>query len=569
MLVSGAATLCMVYCWSCKLTTPSSALGASTSLLMMFQVVFLVAWMSTTIIMIANGLPLSTSETINVPLIVAIVFITIFPPLSMIIGSSLLANMVKVLCSLGMKPDANSGFFRIFIAVNVLQIAIYAVILLILEAGSKQSVTHSEQKKSNKDMKVDLSSSFECDADVKVEHEQVMTGLRDRDLVVAKSLRQEFVSTKTGMVKVAVAGISFSVKKGDVLGILGPNGAGKTSTLSILTSDHMPVSGSCTICQNDIQKLDAVRRCIGVCPQHDALFMHMTPEENVYLFARLRGIPEQNIGQLCSNLLRLVKMESHAHVLCGKLSGGNKRKISLVVSLIGVPPVIFMDEPSSGMDIIAKRFFWRVIEALRQEHAIVLTTHSMEEAESVCSRVGIVVDGKLKCLGSLQRIKSVYGTGYDVQLKPGQLHQVSVCKSFMESRLPASILVEEHGTSLKYTIPRESVPSVSFIFETVSSLSRDIGMSEFGVSQTSLEQVFLHFGKQQRILSGTQLSIISCHTVFTTAFDSLVQASTIWIKLKHRSTSHHSMFYPTRRAWGCLPVVSYFSFLEWEWHHSS
>jgi ABC-type multidrug transport system ATPase subunit len=126
----------------------------------------------------------------------------------------------------------------------------------------------------------------------------------------------------------------------------------------------------------------------------------------------------------------------------------------------------------------------------------------MEEAESVCSRVGIIVDGKMKCLGSLQRIKSVYGTGYDVQLKPGQLHQVSLCKQFMQSQLPASILVEEHGTSLKYTIPRETVSSVSFIFETVSRLSLDIGMSEFGVSQTSLEQVFLHFGKQQRILSG-------------------------------------------------------------------
>jgi hypothetical protein len=116
--------------------------------------------------------------------------------------------------------------------------------------------------------------------------------------------------------------------------------------------------------------------------------------------------------------------------------------------------------------------------------------------------VGIIVDGKMKCLGSLQRIKSVYGTGYDVQLKPSQQHQVAVCKQFMYSQLPASILVEEHGTSLKYTIPRESVSSVSFIFETVSRLSLDIGMSEFGVSQTSLEQVFLHFGKQQRILSG-------------------------------------------------------------------
>ncbi len=419
----------------------------------------------------------------------------------MLIGSALLANMVKVLCSMGMKPEATAIFFKLFVLINLLQIVIYAVWLFVLESRSKQAVTHSKRLSKDTAAINDI-NSFETDADVKAEHNEVVAGQRDGDHVVAKCLRQEFSSPKTGKVKVAVAGISFSVKKGEVLGILGPNGAGKTSTLSILTSDHMPFGGTCTICQNDSTKPDAVRRCIGVCPQHDALFMHMTPTENIYLFARLRGIPEKDIEKMCCNLLRLVKMEPHAHVLCGKLSGGNKRKISLVVSLIGVPPVIFMDEPSSGMDIIAKRFFWRVIEALRSEHAIILTTHSMEEAESVCSRVGIIVDGKMKCLGSLQRIKSVYGTGYDVQLKPGLEIQVPKCKSFMETNLPASILVEEHGRTLKYTVPRESVASVSSIFETVSKLSLDIEMSEFGVCQTSLEQVFLHFGKQQRILLG-------------------------------------------------------------------
>jgi ABC-type multidrug transport system ATPase subunit/uncharacterized membrane protein YccF (DUF307 family) len=507
MLVSGAATMFMVYCWSCKLTTASSALGASTVVLMTLSIVFMIGWASPTIVMISNGsAPLSTSMKFSVPFYIAIAFVALFPPLSMLIGTCLLANMAKVLCTMGMKAEATADFFGVLVAINVLQVVIYAVLLFILEAQSKQSVTHSQHELTKKDVDAlgDV-TSFESDADVKTEHAQVVAGQRDRDHVVAKCLRQEFLSPKSGKVKVAVAGISFSVKKGEVLGILGPNGAGKTSTLSILTSDHMPVSGTCTICQNDGSNLEAVRRCIGVCPQHDALFMHMTPTENIYLFARLRGIPEQNIGPMCTNLLRLVKMEPHAHVLCGKLSGGNKRKISLVLSLIGVPPVIFMDEPSSGMDIIAKRFFWRVIEALRKEHAIILTTHSMEEAESVCSRVGIIVDGKMKCLGSLQRIKSVYGTGYDVQIKPGQLNQVPTCKNFMRSQIPEGILVEEHGRSLKYTVPREAVPSIGFIFETVSKLSQDIGMSEFGVCQTSLEQVFLHFGKQQRILSGMLL----------------------------------------------------------------
>jgi ATP-binding cassette subfamily A (ABC1) protein 3 len=501
MLISGAATLLMVYCWSFKLATPSGALGASTAGLVIFLVVLMIGWLVPTTVIISNGLPLATSDVLTIPYCIGIAFVVIFPPLSMMIGSSLLANMIKVLCSMGMKPDANATFFRIFVAINICQILAYTIILFILEASSRQSVTHSDRDIAKRATD-DEGSSAESDVDVKTEQIEILAGHRNGDHVVARSLRQEFVSAKTGQVKVAVAGISFSVKKGEVLGILGPNGAGKTSTLSILTCDHMPSSGTYAVCGHDATDLDAVRRCIGVCPQHDALFMHMTPTENIYLFARLRGIPENKISQMCDNLLGLVKMQPHAHVLCGKLSGGNKRKISLVVSLIGAPPAIFMDEPSSGMDIIAKRFFWRVIEALRKEHAIILTTHSMEEAESVCSRVGIIVDGKLRCLGSLQRIKSVYGTGYDVQLKPSQLDQVSACKGFMLSQLPASILVEEHGTTLKYTVPREAVSSVSSIFETVGKLSRDIGMSEFGVCQTSLEQVFLHFGKQQRILSG-------------------------------------------------------------------
>ena len=244
MLVSGAATLFMVYCWSCKLTTPSSALGATTVVLMLIPIVLVVAFVSTTVVMIANGqLPLSTTETIVVPLIVAIIFVILLPPCSMIIGSAFLANMAKVLCSMGMKADANALFFRLFIAVNILQILVYAALLLILEAGSKQSVTHSKQELKDEIAVTDIANSFESDADVKAEHDQVISGKRDGDLVVAKCLRQEFASTETGKVKVAVAGISFSVKKGEVLGILGPNGAGKTSTLSILTSDHMPVGG--------------------------------------------------------------------------------------------------------------------------------------------------------------------------------------------------------------------------------------------------------------------------------------------------------------------------------------
>jgi ABC-type multidrug transport system ATPase subunit len=501
MLVSGAATIVMVYCWSFKMTTPSGAIGGAIAVLMIVSVPLLVGWMSSTIIIIVNGLPMSTAAKLTVPAYIGIAFVAVFPPLSMIIGSALLANMIKVLCSMGMKADSGALFFQIFVAVNCFHVVFYGIVLLLQEAKSKQTVTHPLRR--NPDDASSLACFLECDADVRAEHEQVITGERDGDYVVAKCIRQEFSSPKSGRVKVAVAGISLSVKKGEVLGILGPNGAGKTSTLSILNTDHMPFSGSCTIHGHGATNLDRVRRSIGVCPQHDALFMHLTPTENIYLYARLRGIPQHKISQVCSNLLGLVKMETFAHTLCGKLSGGNKRKISLVVALIGAPPVIFMDEPSSGMDIIAKRFFWRVIEALRKEHAIILTTHSMEEAESVCSRVGIIVDGRMKCLGSLQRIKSVYGTGYDVQLKPGHLGQVPLCRQFMKTHLPDSILVEEHGVCLKYTVPHASVSSVSFIFETVSKLSQDISMSEFGVCQTSLEQVFLHFGKQQRILSGT------------------------------------------------------------------
>ena len=147
----------------------------------------------------------------------------------------------------------------------------------------------------------------------------------------------------------------------------------------------------------------------------------MTVEEHLWFYARIKGIPvdlrqksvEQNISEL--------NLEEHRHKPAGTLSGGNKRKLSVAMAIIGNPPIILLDEPSAGMDPEARRFMWSVVEKISQrdkKSAVILTTHSMEEAEALSTKMGIMVRGGIfRCFGSSQHIKNKYGTGYEIELK--------------------------------------------------------------------------------------------------------------------------------------------------------
>ena len=256
----------------------------------------------------------------------------------------------------------------------------------------------------------------EDDKDVAAERRRVEGGGGERDVVVLRNLRKVYRGGK-----VAVKNLSFGIPNGECFGFLGINGAGKTTTLSILSGEFSPTSGGAWIDGKDIKgDQSLIRRKIGYCPQFDALLELLTVEEHLELYSRIKGVEKSKLKNVVECKLREMDLLDFRDKSAGSLSGGNKRKLSVAIAMIGFPSIVFLDEPSTGMDPVARRFMWDVISRMSTRDgkcSIILTTHSMEEAEALCSRIGIMVAGRLRCLGSGQHLKNRFGNGYEVEVK--------------------------------------------------------------------------------------------------------------------------------------------------------
>lgn len=146
----------------------------------------------------------------------------------------------------------------------------------------------------------------------------------------------------------------------------------------------------------------------------------MTAKEHLELYAAIKGIPSHLVDELVQIKLKEMDLKTYENILAGTYSGGNKRKLSVAIAMLGNPPIVFLDEPSTGMDPKARRFMWDVISRIatkRKRSSIILTTHSMEEAEALSTKIAIQVEGIIKCIGPIQHIKNRYGNGYEVEIK--------------------------------------------------------------------------------------------------------------------------------------------------------
>jgi len=285
------------------------------------------------------------------------------------------------------------------------------------------------------------------------------------------------------------------IPAGECFGFLGVNGAGKTTTMSILTGDIPPTSGSATVHGYDVlTQLDKVRLEVGYCPQFDPLLDLMTSREHLTLFARLRGIPEARVAPTVNHLLNRLGLKAFADQVTEGYSGGTKRKLSLGIALVGDPSVVFLDEPSTGMDPVSRRFMWDVIAGISKHMSVVLTTHSMEECEALCSRIGIMAAGQLQCLGSVQHLKSRFGKGYHLEINTDEEHEKAV-ETFVEQTFKGSELKESHAGRLKYEIPQQDI-SLSAIFSAMEENKPRLNISDYAVSQSTLEQIFVSIAAQ-------------------------------------------------------------------------
>lgn len=340
--------------------------------------------------------------------------------------------------------------------------------------------------------------------------------------------------TKSFGSNTAVDNVTFGVQHGEVFALLGPNGAGKSTTISVIRGDIKPSGGArggdvfvedASVTRN----LAAARAHLGVCPQFDAVDQ-MTVEEHLRFYARVRGIPD--VGYNVDAVVRAVGLQAFRSRPAHALSGGNKRKLSLGIALMGNPSVVLLDEPSSGLDAAAKRIMWRTLAATVPGRSILLTTHSMEEADALASRAGILAR-RMLALGSVESLRARFGDRLHVHLVCRGAPRtpeadVRRVRGWVEAAFAGQAEVEAktyHG-QMRFSIPVGAVPaaasggghppvdhhyrhdadadgitsapgsssSSSAIGKLVVLLEENrhaLGVEHFSVSPTTLDQVFL------------------------------------------------------------------------------
>lgn len=210
---------------------------------------------------------------------------------------------------------------------------------------------------------------------------------------------------------VAVKNVNLRVEKGELFALLGINGAGKTTTIKMLSCLIKPTSGDAYLLGKSIvSEPIEVKAMLGISPQETAVATNLSVKENLELMCGVHGFSKEKTKEETDRLLREFSLEEIQNKRAGKLSGGWQRRLSIAMALIGEPKILFLDEPTLGLDVIARRELWETIRALKGKMTIVLTTHYMEEAESLSDRIGIMKNGELIALGNLEELTTRTGT---------------------------------------------------------------------------------------------------------------------------------------------------------------
>jgi ABC-2 type transport system ATP-binding protein len=301
-------------------------------------------------------------------------------------------------------------------------------------------------------------------------------------------VKVENLSRNFGQLK-AVDGVSFEIKEGEIFGFLGPNGAGKSTTINVLTTLLKASGGRAEIDGLDVHKSpNAVRRTVGVVPQEYTADEDLTGFQNILLCADLYGIPRNNSRPHALELLKLVELEDAAHRKVSTYSGGMRRRLELACGLINYPKLLFLDEPTLGLDVQTRAKVWEYIRMLKHEYhmTLFLTTHYLEEADSLCDRIAIIDHGHIIRIGTPAELKASIG---------GDVIQVGVVES--EPDISADIKkidlvkdVKKNGN--EYRIKSEIGEEASIqIIDVIRS--KGLHVTKISLSKPTLDEAYLEF----------------------------------------------------------------------------
>ena len=237
-------------------------------------------------------------------------------------------------------------------------------------------------------------------------------------------------------------------------------------------------------------EIEKIRSFIGICPQHDLFWSNLTAYEHLSLYASIKGIPFKNINREVLKLLKRVKLEKVGSNLVETFSGGMKRRLSVAMSLIGNPMIVFLDEPTTGLDPKSKRDVWELINDLKKDKLVFLTTHSMEEADALADQIAIMSNGKIKCLGDSLYLKNKYGGGYSLSINLFEIEKIEeIIKIVTEIHSNSKVISKNSGNVLfKLTSTSGKFPE---LLSEIEKKEEEKIIKNWGISQTTLEEVYL------------------------------------------------------------------------------
>ncbi|XP_017037324.1 phospholipid-transporting ATPase ABCA3 [Drosophila kikkawai] len=415
-------------------------------------------------------------------------------------------------------------FFAYAIAVCVLVMAFFTVVLehmylrrKVQEAFYRNISMFTQKKNSLRTSPSGTHLSIDCAKEEQLVRELIEHPSEGYPLVVS-GLRKRYQD------KVAVNGLSFAAQRGECFGLLGVNGAGKTSTFQMIAANLALDGGSICIDGIEIRQNEvAYRHRFGYCPQYDALNKFMTAEQCLHYMGLLRGLSNSaegpaSVKENVKYWLEKMHLTKYQQVEVRHYSGGTKRKLLAAMAMIGAPTLVLLDEPTTGVDPISRRFLWQCIKDFQgQERTVVLTSHSMDECEELCNRLAIMAHGQFKCLNNICALKRLSGFTIKLKMKENtetQNPESNVCTvtGMLRSQFPGLELRENHAGTLTYFVSiQETVIQWSNVFKiTEDYLADRLGdiVEDYSVNECTLEDIFLKFDKQDKSQSTSRQSSV-------------------------------------------------------------
>ncbi|KAF9444036.1 P-loop containing nucleoside triphosphate hydrolase protein [Macrolepiota fuliginosa MF-IS2] len=475
MVLYGITGALFSYCISLAVSSPLAAFAAVAG----YQVVMFVLYLAAYLLVLTYA---KSSQAASLLVILHFTISIVAPVCSVVRAALVSVNLFSLLCD-GNEPVTAKSLGSIHrFGGPILYLFIYSFILLGIlvwvDSGSilprrvrkrrpaaTEAVIVNEEEEKKKD-------DVDAEADAALDSEDLL-----RVLGVTKAYNGNKV----------VDDVSLGVSRDTVFALLGPNGAGKTTTFNMIRGDVNPDTGDILIDGiSVIRNPRTARLSLGVCPQFTAIDSQLTVREHLIIYGRLKGlIKGPELDESIDVVLKGAALNMYADRLASRLSGGNQRKLALAIALIGNPAVILIDEFSTGIDAKMKRDMWKTLRNVAHGKAVVITTHSMEEASALATRVGILAK-RVLAVGTTDSLSARYGT-YEVHFTCRTRDEVVKARELM-TRIPGSRMADDVAT--RFEVPIESAEGMSLaqLFHTLSSHG---DFTEYTVEKASLESVFL------------------------------------------------------------------------------